>query len=88
MFRDGIHFTSEGNQIVAREIIKVLREADWEPSLYHSKLPIEFGQDSPFDAVSADGKTTINASKRPTSQILQWELADDVENEQSGNTTN
>ncbi|XP_048320140.2 GDSL esterase/lipase WDL1 [Ziziphus jujuba] len=82
-FTDGIHFTSEGNQIVAKEILKVLREADWEPSLYHSKMPIEFGQDSPFDAVSADGKTTVNTSKRPTSQILQWELSDDIENEQS-----
>ena len=42
-FRDGIHFTAEGSQIVAEEICKVLEEADWEPSLHWKELPIEFG---------------------------------------------
>lgn len=42
-FRDGIHLTAEGSQIVAEEILKVLGEADWEPSLHWKALPIEFG---------------------------------------------
>ncbi|XP_019413297.1 PREDICTED: GDSL esterase/lipase At2g38180-like isoform X10 [Lupinus angustifolius] len=39
---DGIHFTKEGSKVVSREILKVLREADWEPSLYWREMPIEF----------------------------------------------
>ncbi|KAI3474449.1 hypothetical protein Pfo_029310 [Paulownia fortunei] len=30
--KDGIHFTPEGSQIVVKEILKVIKEADWEPS--------------------------------------------------------
>ncbi|XP_019413294.1 PREDICTED: GDSL esterase/lipase At2g38180-like isoform X7 [Lupinus angustifolius] len=41
-FIDGIHFTKEGSKVVSREILKVLREADWEPSLYWREMPIEF----------------------------------------------
>ncbi|XP_022145514.1 GDSL esterase/lipase At2g38180-like isoform X2 [Momordica charantia] len=41
-FTDGIHFTAEGSQIIAEEILKVLEEADWEPSLNWKSLPIEF----------------------------------------------
>lgn len=41
-FRDGVHLTAEGSEIVAEEILKVLEEADWEPSLHWKTLPIEF----------------------------------------------
>ncbi|XP_019413300.1 PREDICTED: GDSL esterase/lipase At2g38180-like isoform X2 [Lupinus angustifolius] len=39
---DGIHFSDEGSKVVSREILKVLREADWEPSLHWRDMPIEF----------------------------------------------
>jgi hypothetical protein len=61
--RDGIHFTSEGSKIVVKEIMKVLTEADWEPSLHWKSLPAEFAEDSPYDPVSLDGKTTVNVSE-------------------------
>ncbi|XP_019465446.1 PREDICTED: GDSL esterase/lipase CPRD49-like [Lupinus angustifolius] len=41
-FSDGIHFTNEGSKVVSREILKVLREADWKPSLHWRDMPIEF----------------------------------------------
>ncbi|MED6193946.1 hypothetical protein PIB30_023963 [Stylosanthes scabra] len=59
---DGIHLTYEGSKIVVKEILKVLKEAEWEPSLYWKSMPIEFGEDSPFDPVAPDGKSTINIS--------------------------
>ncbi|XP_050384450.1 GDSL esterase/lipase CPRD49-like isoform X2 [Argentina anserina] len=41
-FTDGIHFSAEGSTIVAEEILKVIEEADWEPSLQWNSLPSEF----------------------------------------------
>ncbi|KAJ7949971.1 GDSL esterase/lipase CPRD49-like [Quillaja saponaria] len=61
-FTDGIHLTSEGSKIVVEEILKVLREAKWEPSLHWKSMPNEFAEDSPYDPVCADGKTTLNVS--------------------------
>ncbi|PON51158.1 Lipase [Parasponia andersonii] len=61
-FTDGIHFSSEASKIILREILKVLKEADWEPSLHFRSLPAEFGEDSAYDPVCADGKTTLNVS--------------------------
>ncbi|KAL3753651.1 hypothetical protein ACJRO7_000965 [Eucalyptus globulus] len=61
-FTDGIHFSSEGSEIVVEEILRVLKEADWEPSLYWESMPAEFGEDSPYYPVGPDGKTTVNLS--------------------------
>ena len=44
--RDGIHLSSEGSKIVAKEILKVLREAEWEPKLHWKSMPTEFEEDS------------------------------------------
>ncbi|KAK9054928.1 hypothetical protein SSX86_026007 [Deinandra increscens subsp. villosa] len=41
-FTDGIHLTPIGSKIVAKEILKVLQEADWKPSLWWEALPVEF----------------------------------------------
>ncbi|XP_039013450.1 GDSL esterase/lipase CPRD49-like [Hibiscus syriacus] len=60
-FTDGIHFSSEGSKLVAKKILKAMEEADWEPSLCSTSLPIEFGDDSVYDLVSRDGET-INVS--------------------------
>ncbi|KAI4353355.1 hypothetical protein L6164_002313 [Bauhinia variegata] len=62
-FVDGIHLSQEGNKIVAKEILKVLREANWEPSLHWKAMRAEFGEDSPYDSLCSDGKTTINVSE-------------------------
>ncbi|XP_006481037.1 GDSL esterase/lipase WDL1-like isoform X3 [Citrus sinensis] len=61
-FMDGIHFSSEGSKIVVTEILKVLREADWEPSLHWRSLPTEFDEDSSYYPVAPDGQSTVNVS--------------------------
>lgn len=53
LFRDGVHLTAEGSKIVAQEILKVLKEADWTPSLYWKSMPTEFAEDSPGNLVAA-----------------------------------
>ncbi|GMY25499.1 GDSL esterase/lipase CPRD49-like [Fagus crenata] len=72
-FTDGIHLSSEGSKIVVKEIMKVLRDAEWEPSLHWKTLPAEFGEDSPYDRVSPDGKTTLNVSEVSFSSNMQWD---------------
>ncbi|MED6126063.1 GDSL esterase/lipase wdl1 [Stylosanthes scabra] len=64
-FIDGIHLTCEGSKIVVKEILKILKEAEWEPSLYWKSMLIEFGEDSPYDPVAPDGKSTTNISGFP-----------------------
>ncbi|KAG9147759.1 hypothetical protein Leryth_018809 [Lithospermum erythrorhizon] len=41
-FTDGIHFTYEGSKIVVREILKVLKQIDWSPSLFWKSMPVEY----------------------------------------------
>ena len=53
--------------------MKVLREAEWEPSLHWKSLPAEFGEDSPYDPVSPDGNTTVNVSEGSFRRNMQWE---------------
>ncbi|KMZ68312.1 GDSL esterase/lipase CPRD49 [Zostera marina] len=72
-FTDGIHFSSEGNKIVAEEMLKVIKEANWEPSLYWKSLPIEFGEDSPCDIIAIDEKSTVNLSKWTFYRKNQWD---------------
>lgn len=61
-FTDGIHLSNEGSKIVAAEILKVLREAEWEPSLYWKSMPIEFAEYSTYGPIGADEKTPRNVS--------------------------
>jgi len=35
-------------------------------------MPAEFGEDSPYDIVSFDGKTTINFSNVPLPEDVDW----------------
>ncbi|KAG8377021.1 hypothetical protein BUALT_Bualt09G0124800 [Buddleja alternifolia] len=70
LYRDGIHFSYEGSKIVVKEILKVIKEADWEPSLYWKTMPNEFAEDSPYYMVHPDGKTTMNASN----VISRWKI--------------
>ncbi|CAN4118294.1 unnamed protein product [Withania somnifera] len=41
-YGDGMHLTKEGSDIVVKKISKVLREAEWEPSLHWTKMADEF----------------------------------------------
>ncbi|GFP94364.1 GDSL esterase/lipase cprd49 [Phtheirospermum japonicum] len=69
---DGIHFSAEGNKIVTKEILKVIKEADWEPSLFWVSMPNEFGEDSPYYMVHPNGKTTINVSNGISRWKRKW----------------
>ncbi|MED6170517.1 GDSL esterase/lipase wdl1 [Stylosanthes scabra] len=72
-FTDGIHLASEGSKIVVKEILKVLKEAEWEPCLHWKSMPTEFAEDSSFDLVAADGKTTLNPSEWTYYREVQWD---------------
>lgn len=61
-FTDGIHLSPEGSKMVAKEILAILEETDWEPNLHWKSLPSQFSEDSPYDLVADDGKTTLNVS--------------------------
>lgn len=72
-FTDGIHLSAEGSKIVVEEILKVIKEANWEPSLHWKSMPTEFSEDSPYDLVASDGKTTFNPSEWTYFREIQWE---------------
>ncbi|XP_050243911.1 GDSL esterase/lipase CPRD49-like isoform X1 [Quercus robur] len=75
-FTDGIHFSAEGSKIVVKEIMKVLREADWEPSLHWKSLPIEFEQvfvpEAEFREI-LDEKTILKLSEAIFLRQMKWE---------------
>ncbi|KAG1368059.1 putative GDSL esterase/lipase CPRD49 [Cocos nucifera] len=70
---DGIHFSPEGSKIVVAEILMVLKEAEWEPSLHWKSLPTEFGEESPYNLVAANGISTINPSEWTFYREIQWD---------------
>ncbi|KAG2723896.1 hypothetical protein I3843_02G168700 [Carya illinoinensis] len=72
-FTDGIHLSAEGSKMVVGEILKVLKEADWVPCLHWKSMPTEFAEDSPYDLVAADGKTTLNPSDWTYYFENQWD---------------
>ncbi|KAK4393665.1 GDSL esterase/lipase CPRD49 [Sesamum angolense] len=72
-FTDGVHLSAEGSKVVVEEILKVLKQAEWEPSLHWKSMPTEFSEDSPYDLVAADGKTTINPSEWTFHREIQWD---------------
>ncbi|KAH9608902.1 hypothetical protein KSS87_007833 [Heliosperma pusillum] len=73
VFTDGIHLSAEGSQIVTEEILKTIKEAEWEPSLHWKSMPTEFSEDSPYDLVTSDGKRTLNPSNWTFHRKIQWE---------------
>ncbi|KAF7132048.1 hypothetical protein RHSIM_Rhsim09G0177000 [Rhododendron simsii] len=72
-FTDGVHLSAEGSKVVAEEILKVLKEAEWEPCFHWKSMPTEYGENSPYDLVAADGKTTINPSEWTFHREIQWD---------------
>ncbi|RDX70154.1 GDSL esterase/lipase CPRD49, partial [Mucuna pruriens] len=73
-FTDGVHLTAEGSKVVVKEILRVLREADWKTSLHWMSMATEFAEDSPYYPPSPDGTTTINVSYCISRKCLQWDL--------------
>lgn len=71
--RDGVHLSEEGSKVVVEEILEVLKEAEWEPSLHWKSMATEFSEDSPYDLVASDGKTTINPSEWTYHRKIQWD---------------
>lgn len=72
-FTDGVHLSAEGSKVVVEEILKVLKEAEWEPCFHWKSLPTEYGENSPYDLVAYDGKTTINPSEWTYHREIQWD---------------
>ncbi|KAJ4822899.1 GDSL esterase/lipase cprd49 [Turnera subulata] len=70
---DGIHLSAEGSKIVVTEILKVLKEAEWSPSLHWKAMPTEFSDDSQYYLVAADGKRTLNPSEWTFHWENQWD---------------
>lgn len=77
-FSDGMHFAEEGSKIVAEEILKALKEADWEPSLHWKSMPTEFAEDSPYDLLASDGNSTLNPSDWTFHREIQWDWESNV----------
>ncbi|XP_012087523.1 GDSL esterase/lipase CPRD49 isoform X2 [Jatropha curcas] len=72
-FTDGVHISAEGSKIVVEEILKLLKEADWTPSLHWKSMPSEFPEDSPYYLVAADGKTTLNPTEWTIHREILWD---------------
>ena len=66
-----MHLSSEGSKIVVKEILKVLKEADWEPSLYFMSLKPEYVEYSPSPA---DGKITLDTIRKCFNRNSHWEI--------------
>ncbi|KAJ8550944.1 hypothetical protein K7X08_000314 [Anisodus acutangulus] len=71
-FTDGIHLSSEGSEIVVKEILKVLKEAEWEPDLHWRSLPIEFPEISPYIFVDPKGETVVKVSQMDLEWQTRW----------------
>ncbi|CAN0863198.1 GDSL esterase/lipase CPRD49 [Linum grandiflorum] len=56
-FEDGLHLNEAGSKVVAKRILDVIKEADWEPSLYCQSMPSEFSEDSPYESVVQQRQT-------------------------------
>lgn len=57
---------------MVKEILKVVKEADWEPNLHWKSLPNEFAQCSPTIFVGTDGNTPLNVADLDLDWQAQW----------------
>ncbi|CAL0328287.1 unnamed protein product [Lupinus luteus] len=69
-FIDGIHFTKEGSEVVSRKILKVLKEADWEPSLYWKDMAPEYQE---YYTPIGHGGEPIDESNTRFPPGVEWE---------------
>ncbi|WVZ04544.1 hypothetical protein V8G54_017890 [Vigna mungo] len=73
-FTDGVHLSAEGSKVVVKEILRILREADWKTSLHWISMPTEYAEDSPYYPPTPDGTKTINVSHIVSRRCLQWDI--------------
>ncbi|KAK6778359.1 hypothetical protein RDI58_025077 [Solanum bulbocastanum] len=71
-FTDGVHLTAEASKVVVKEILKVVKEANWEPNLHWKSLPNEFAQYSPTIFVGPNGNTPVNVADLDLDWQAQW----------------
>lgn len=71
---DGIHLSSQGSKIMVKEILKVLKEADYNPSLYWLSMPNEFSAASKGESET----TTIDLSNTFAPWKLEWMDKDEL----------
>eukprot|EP00249_Psilotum_nudum_P031991 c47062_g1_i1 orf=284-1126(-) len=69
---DGLHLAPEGSIVLVEEILKVLKTADWEPSLYWKNMPLEYSDDSPYDPIFPGMNSTLNVSSFAGYRHRQW----------------
>ncbi|XP_019161124.1 PREDICTED: GDSL esterase/lipase CPRD49-like isoform X1 [Ipomoea nil] len=69
-FLDGIHLSSEGSKIVAKEILKVLKEAEWKPSLHWRSMVSEFRECLPFTPAANSNGNSHPVDEPP---VLPWQ---------------
>jgi len=69
---DEIHLTSEDSKIVVKEILNILKEADWKPCLHLKSMPNEFGEDSPYDPLGPD-EQTMNVSSLTFMETMEYD---------------
>ncbi|KAI5068110.1 hypothetical protein GOP47_0016455 [Adiantum capillus-veneris] len=48
---DGLHLTAEGDRVLFSELIKVIEEADWSPSLSSNSMVEDYNEPSVYDNV-------------------------------------
>ncbi len=48
---DGMHLAPEGSKVMLKELLQVLKDAPWEPSLHHTSLPNDFPLPHIYDYV-------------------------------------
>lgn len=56
LYSDGIHLSEGGSKFLVKEILEVLREAEWKPSLYWLSMATEFSGDLPYYTVALGDK--------------------------------
>ncbi|KAL3654916.1 GDSL esterase/lipase cprd49 [Castilleja foliolosa] len=78
--RDGIHLSSGGSKIVVKEILKVVRDAEWEPSLYWASMKAEFSEDSEYYHVATNISDYISQWK------VEWMDESEVQATNSSNS--
>ncbi|KAK4377488.1 hypothetical protein RND71_003784 [Anisodus tanguticus] len=71
-FTDGVHLSAEGSKVVVKEILKVVKEAEWEPNLHWRSLPTEFAKYSPCIFLGPDSKTAVNVGDMDFDWQTQW----------------
>jgi len=49
--RDGMHLSSQGSAVMLEELIKVLKDAPWQPSLHYDAMPEDLSEPSIYTTV-------------------------------------